>query len=31
MRMYRSEFAFTYRFLWWRKRPGETRADQFSK
>jgi hypothetical protein len=26
MRSYQSYFAFTYRFPWWGKRPGETRA-----
>ncbi len=31
MRSYQSYFAFTYRFSWWGKRPGETRADQTSK
>jgi hypothetical protein len=31
MRSYQSYFAFTYRFSWWGKRPGETRADESSK
>jgi len=31
MRSYQSYFAFTYRFSWWGKRPGETRADNASK
>lgn len=31
MRSYQSYFAFTYRFSWWGKRPGETRADDASK
>ena len=31
MRIDGSYFAFTYRFPWWGKRPGETRADKTSK
>jgi hypothetical protein len=31
MRSYQSYFALTYRFLWWGKRSGETRADNASK
>jgi hypothetical protein len=28
MKLYSSYFAFTYRFLFWRKRAGETRAGE---
>jgi hypothetical protein len=30
MTVYYRNFAFTYRFLFWRKRAGETRAGEMS-
>ena len=30
MKLYSSYFAFTYRFLFWGKRAGETRAGELS-
>ena len=30
MKLYSSYFAFTYRFLLWRKRAGETRAGELT-